>query len=276
MYKDVIIYETVLLHRDYGKLLQTNRRIASAVTGKEGSKLNEKKPSDILAVRSAVCSAAYPLYGYVLIVLGAGADPIDTLRYLLPQLVVWMAFAAFAYFRKKNAGLIVAAVVFFLFGDIFPHLTLFYLFNFLAVLSLLIIITFACIPVLRSIVKIKKNVGYLPVIFIVIKNVIRIWIMLPYLSIDYIPAFPFYLIEILAFLFLGLWVNNRESVAASEQIAGQRNESGASDPYGYINGDSYSSTDDKADRLKIYEVLLEGGAISPEEFEKKKKEIMRP
>jgi hypothetical protein len=208
------------------------------------------------------------------IVLVSGVDAMRSVYGFWLYGLVWIGFAIFAFLRKKNAGLIVLAVVFFLFGDTMPHLSLFYLFNGLAVLSLLIIITFACIPVLRSIVKIKKNVGYLPALFITLKCVIILWDYLPYGSLRVIPFLLLYLLEIPAFLFLGLWMNYRGKSTASEQIAGQRNEFGTSDSHGNQESDFYSPTDDKADKLKIYEVLLEGGAISPEEFEKKKKEIM--
>ena len=192
--------------------------------------MNEKDTLDFLAKRSAEFSIIYSLYRMTYIVLVSGVDAMRSVYGFWLYGLVWIAFAIFAFLRKKNAGLIALAVVFFLFGDTMPHL------------SLLIIITFACIPVLRSIVKIKKNVGYLPALFITLKCVIILWDYLPYGSLRVIPFLLLYLLEIPAFLFLGLWMNYRGKSTASEQIAGQRNEFGTSDSHGYINGDSYSPT----------------------------------
>ena len=276
MLKDVIIYETLLLHRDYGKLLQTNPRIASIGTGREDDKLNEKDTLDFLAKRSAEFSIIYSFYRMTYIVLVSGVDAMRSVYGFWLYGLVWIGFAIFAFLRKKNAGLIVLAVVFVVFGDTMPHLSLFYLFNGLAVLLLMIISMLNCIPLCRSELKTNKIMGFIPALFITLKCVIILWDYLPYGSLRVIPFLLLYLLEIPAFLFLGLWMNYRGKSTASEQIAGQRNEFGTSDSHGNPKSDFYSPTDDRADRLKIYETLLEGGAISPEEFEKKKKEIMGP
>ncbi len=234
----------------------------------------EKDTSDILAKRSAEFSIIYSLYRMTYIVLVSGVDAMRSVYGFWLYGLVWIGFAIFAFLRKKNAGLIVLAVVFVVFGDTMPHLSLFYLFNGLAVFLLMIISMLNCIPLCRSELKTNKIMGFIPALFISLKCVIILWDYLPYGSLRVIPFLLLYLLEIPAFLFLGLWMNYRESSTASEQIAGQRNEFGTSDSHGNQESDFYSPTDDKADRLKIYEVLLEGGAISPEEFEKKKKEIM--
>lgn len=236
--------------------------------------MNEKNPSDVLAGRSAVCSFLFPLYRFVLSVLGTGDFSVLSSKIFWRDTLFWIAFAAFAFLRKKNVGLVVVVLLFTLFGDIAPHLSLYYLLNLSAVLTLFIITSLACIPFVRSKLKTIRIAGYLPAVFIALKYVILILNYRPDLSIEWVSYLLLYLLEVLTFLFLGLWINYRDFGAVSEHNAVPGSESGTSDPQSARESKFYSPTKRRDNKLKFYKVMRDSGMMSSEDYEKIEKKIM--
>ena len=78
------------------------------------------------------------------------------------------------------------------------------------------------------------------------------------------------LVEIVAFLFVGLWV--KESITTGQTAP--VNEYATFNPQIYSNPTASNDAIGGADKLKMYKELLDSGTITQEEFDAKKKQIL--
>lgn len=190
----------------------------------------------ILALIASLCFA---ITGWYIIkdIVRSGADTI-TIRTVMALIYLW-GMSGLLFFEKKNVGLI------FLTGckvsnEILNVCHAYFDYRdicFLLGSFLFFIMTLLCV------VKNKRT----PLI-IILDIMAVIVFAIGYIS--YVFRFNVYEVQVIAMLFSGLWLY---STAKIEYVAP------------LING---------ADRIKIYKDLLDSGAITQEEFEKKKKEAL--
>ncbi|MCD7775119.1 MAG: SHOCT domain-containing protein [Clostridiales bacterium] len=186
------------------------------------------------------------------------------------QLVIWTAFAILLALQKKNNGLVIvsgANVLFAIYYIIIRSLSLVNILSFLCSAAILTIILFTCIPVMQEKGKIVSKLWFIPGALAAVTYLIQ-WIQggsSVYIIID--------IIEVVAYLMLGLWlVRSDEHYTGVQSVA--VNECVTSEPQSINARETASFTVGDADRLKKCKELLDSGAITQEEFEAKKKEIL--
>lgn len=144
------------------------------------------------------------------------------------ELAMWGLMGVVVFIGKKNISMVVLSGVFALWQVYFlmkhfsmQNLSRTDVLHVLAAVSLFIIVLLNCIPALSSMAKITRFIWFIPALCMVILTVLLLRGNLAYLITDkhYYLLLPF-IFEILAFLFLGLWLQSGDKGDAKKEIAG--------------------------------------------------------
>ena len=138
----------------------------------------------------------------------------------------------------------------------------------LAIVAVVVILALS----LKNTIKSQEKIWFIGAALLFVGRLI-LWIQVGYF--EYISllgkqCFPSALVEIVAFLFVGLWVKDSITSGQTAPV----NEYATFNPRTYSNLTAFNDTIGGADKLKMYKELLDSGTITQEEVDAKKKQIL--
>lgn len=237
-------------------------------------KSNEKKYSLI----SAILFFALGLYSVILGVIDASQYEYYTITFLTVfYWAVTFALGAVALLRKNNIIALVAtgANVVLRLIYVVQYTSLYNVLDLLVAAALLVLVLFVSIDQLKRNAKISKMIWFAPAAIFLVNNVIM-WIQQRFFRhISYTwPYMVSAVVEIAALLFMGLWIMELAKNATEPVASASNTQYATFNPESYATSQQTSSVIGNADKLKIYKELLDSGAITQEEFDAKKKQIL--
>ena len=225
---------------------------------------NGKKYS-IIAV---ICFAVLAVYYVISDIVYYSGSKYSSLSFL--DILSWaiaIGFAVTLFLKNKFAVTIVSGIYALL--HVYYIVCYFALYNLLDLLAIVAVVVILALSLKNN--QITKKIWFIGAALLFVGSLI-LWIQGGYF--EYISAawkaMLADLVEIVAFLFVGLWV--KESITSSESTP--VNEYATFDPQKYSNQTASNDAIGGADKLKMYKELLDSGTITQEEFDAKKKQIL--
>lgn len=229
---------------------------------------SEKKPYALMA---GVCYGINGLYNIITRItyaLELDYAPITALN-----IIFWIAMLGMAVtlFLKNEKAIIAAA-------GVNALLDLYYFVHYFSLSDLLDFVAYASVVALL-VFALKKNDVVQKVWFIagaaMLLGLLIGWIddygYFSYISESW-KSILFSLIEIGGLTLLGLWIKEHDFVSAKAEPT---NEYSTFDPQAVYSSPLSASAIGGADKLKMYKELLESGTITQEEFDAKKRQILK-
>ena len=225
---------------------------------------NGKKYSII----AAICFAVLAVYYVISDIVYYSGNEYSFLSFL--DILSWaiaIGFAVTLFLKNKFAVTIVSGIYALLHAYyIVRFFSLYDLLHFLAIVAVVVILALS----LKN-NQITKKIWFIGAALLFVGTLI-FWIQdgcFEYISVVW-KAMLSDLVEIVAFLFVGLWV--KESITSGQTAP--VNEYATFNPQTYSNQTASNDAIGGADKLKMYKELLDSGTITQEEFDAKKKQIL--
>lgn len=229
---------------------------------------SEKKPYALMAGVCYGINGLYTIITRITYALESDYAPITALN-----IIFWIAMLGMAVtlFLKNEKAIIAAA-------GVNALLDLYYFVHYFSLSDLLNFVAYASVVALL-VFALKKNDVVQKVWFIagaaMLLGCLIGWID-GYLYFSYISeswkSILFSLIEIGGLTLLGLWIKEHDFVSAKAEPT---NEYSTFDPQAVYSSPLSASAIGGADKLKMYKELLESGTITQEEFDAKKRQILK-
>lgn len=217
------------------------------------------------ALIAAICYAVYAIYNIIDVIIYVSNYEYATITVFKILFWIRMLGMAVALFVKNQKIVIAAAGVNALLGAyyIVTYFSLWNLCDFLAYAS---VVVFVILTLKGN--DVVKKIWFVPAAVLLLGCVID-WI--EFLSATWIwKSMLVSIVEIVALLFVGMWIKEDAMPAEAAPV----NEYATFNPQSVYSTTAVSSTIGGADKLKMYKDLLDSGAITQEEFDAKKKEIL--
>ena len=217
------------------------------------------------ALIAAICYAVYAIYNIIDVIIYVSNYEYATITVFKILFWIRMLGMAVALFVKNQKIVIAAAGVNALLGAyyIVTYFSLWNLCDFLAYAS---VVVFVILTLKGN--DVVKKIWFVPAAVLLLGCVID-WI--EFLSATWIwKSMLVSIVEIVALLFVGMWIKEDATPAEAAPV----NEYATFNPQSVYSTTAVSSTIGGADKLKMYKDLLDSGAITQEEFDAKKKEIL--
>lgn len=228
---------------------------------------SEKKPYALMAGVCYGIKGLYNIITHITYALESDYAPITALN-----IIFWIAMLGMAVtlFLKNEKAIIAAA-------GVNALLDLYYFVHYFSLSGLLDFVAYASVVALL-VFALKKNDVVQKVWFIagaaMLLGRLIVWIDYGYFS--YISeswkSILLGLIEIGGLTLLGLWIKEHDFVSAKAEPT---NEYSTFDPQAVYSSPLSASAIGGADKLKMYKELLESGTITQEEFDAKKRQILK-
>lgn len=233
--------------------------------------MNNSKMSRVFSLIAGMCFAAYGIYRvwefYTYIYA------IRFWRYSISSVVVdvalcfvYLAFAVLLFIGKKNIGFLIptGAAIFVRGYYLLHYFNNRFLLEFVLLIVLLVVLMMNVIPPMEKPTGITKVLCYVYIVYSIV-------LIIYTLNLGRRSLYPITLglviaiVERVGYLFIGLWL--RQTVGIPQKAIQQN-------AYAAMNPHAAALSQDDADKLKIYKDLLDSGAITQEEFDAKKKQIL--
>ncbi len=254
--------------------------------------MNKSASAKIFSVISAVCFVILVAWEIFLAVLYEYTISFITII----SCIIWLAYAVLLFLQKKNIVFVIVGIAnvlleMYYFVDMLQSVTtayyistvnkmrvLNYFLYFLCAATILIIILFNCLPSLQGKRKVVSRLWFLPGVFMAVGNLIM-WRQWAWDYFKYYPTSLAYvsivisIIEVLAYIMFGLWLYRSPEIKDNTKVTSV-NEYATFNPQNINASPPISSAIGGADKLKEFKELLDMGAITQEEFDAKKKQIL--
>ncbi len=230
---------------------------------------NGKKYSII----AAICFAVLAVYYVISDIVYYSGNEYRSLSFL--DILGWaiaIGFAVTLFLKNKFAVTIVSGIYALLHVYYIVHayyiVSYFSLYNLLDLLAIVAVVVILVLSLKNN--QITKKIWFIGAALLFVGTLI-LWIQDRYFAFisaawkEMLSA----LVEIVAFLFVGLWV--KESITTGQTAP--VNEYATFNPQIYSNPTASNDAIGGADKLKMYKELLDFGTITQEEFDAKKKQI---
>lgn len=225
---------------------------------------NGKKYSII----AAICFAVLAVYYVISDIVYYSGNEYSSLSSL--DILGWaiaIGFAVTLFLKNKFAVTIVSGICALL--HVYYIVRYFSLYNLLDLLAIVAVVVILVLSLKNN--QITKKIWFIGAALLFVGTLI-LWIQGRYFT--FISAawkvMLSALVEIVAFLFVGLWV--KESITTGQTAP--VNEYATFNPQIYSNPTASNDAIGGADKLKMYKELLDSGTITQEEFDAKKKQIL--
>ena len=225
---------------------------------------NGKKYSII----AAICFAVLAVYYVISDIVYYSGNEYSSLSFL--DILGWaiaIGFAVTLFLKNKFAVTIVSGIYALL--HVYYIVSYFSLYNLLDLLAIVAVVVILVLSLKNN--QITKKIWFIGAALLFAGTLI-LWIQGRYFA--FISAawkvMLSALVEIVAFLFVGLWV--KESITTGQTAP--VNEYATFNPQIYSNPTASNDAIGGADKLKMYKELLDSGTITQEEFDAKKKQIL--
>ena len=225
---------------------------------------NGKKYSMI----AAICFAVLAVYYVISDIVYYSGNKYSFLSFL--DILGWaiaIGFAVTLFLKNKFAVTIVSGIYALL--RVYYIVRYFSLYNLLNLLAIVAVVVILALSLKNN--QITKKIWFIGAALLFVRTLI-LWIQgryFEYISVAWIGMLSA-LVEIVAFLFAGLWV--KESITSGQTAP--VNEYATFDPQKYSNPTASNDAIGGADKLKMYKELLDSGTITQEDFDAKKKQIL--
>ena len=237
--------------------------------------MDKSKKAKIYATVAAICLALVTVYW-----VRNSLKYVTTSEYnsIVWQRVVWCliygCFTVLFFIKKKNIGLLVAAGAGVLMGTYYLT-NLFDLQNLLRMAvyaSLFALFLFNIIPSLSKNAEITKILYFVSAGFNIAYIIDEIWTTYnyPYKNLNYMTYMLMQIVACVGFLFADMWLLETVPIQNTAETVND-NSYLKFDPSSCQSAPSTAG----ADTLKTYKDLLDSGAITQEEFDAKKKQLLK-